>query len=515
MIHLARWLTWRFAARLAAGVCLWLCGVWLVWGMPASTAAAQSATLPASIPADQLAAAISQAQPGETIVVDAGIHHGPLAIDKPLTLIGQNWPIIDGGGTGTVLHISAPDTTVQGFVIRGSGHSLDQENSGIAGEAPRLTIVGNRFEDTLFGIYLREAPQSVIQNNLISSKLLDVPRRGDGIRIWASHDTLIENNQVTNGRDVVLWYSERLTIRHNDVQDGRYGLHFMYCDDALVSQNRLLRNSVGAFLMYSRRLHLVHNTIAGNRGPSGYGIGLKDVDDARITENLFLDNRVGAYLDGSPREVDSIGQFTGNVFAYNDIGVEMLPAVRHNEFAGNSFIENEEQVAIAGGGAPGQNKWTVNGQGNYWSDYAGYDADGDGLGDMVYKSERLFENLMQREPNLRLFLYSPATNALDFAARAFPLVKPQPKLEDVHPLTSPTTPTQAPLLPRPQDQGWLWLALALLTTAAAAIISLPHWHWRKYTFSTNKKPLSVRRGAERQQTAASSSKTANGKWQTQ
>ncbi len=72
----------------------------------------------------------------------------------------------------------------------------------------------------------------------------------------------------------------------------------------------------------------------------------------------------------------------------------------------------------------------MDGQGNYWSDYAGYDADGDGRGDMAYKSERLFENLMQQEPLLRLFIYSPASNAIDFAARAFPLVKPKPKLVD-------------------------------------------------------------------------------------
>jgi nitrous oxidase accessory protein len=216
----------------------------------------------------------------------------------------------------------------------------------------------------------------------------------------------------------------------------------MYCDDALIEENRLLGNSVGAFLMYSRRMIMQHNTVASNRGPSGYGIGLKDMDDAIVRNNLFLDNRIGAYIDGSPREVDSIGRFEGNVFAYNDIGIEMLPAVRHNEFEANSFVDNEEQVAIAGGGGgqPGANDWTVGGVGNYWSDYAGFDADRDGAGDVTYRSQRLFEDLMQREPALRLFLYSPATNALDFAAKAFPVVRPQPKLEDSAPIMAPRIP---------------------------------------------------------------------------
>ena len=120
--------------------------------------------------------------------------------------------------------------------------------------APDVTVAGNRFEDTLFGIYLKEAHGSVVRGNTISSKDLDVPRRGDPIRVWYSTDVLIEDNVVDKGRDVVLWYSERLTVRDNDVSNGRYGLHFMYCDDALIEDNRLLDNSVGAFLMYSRRL---------------------------------------------------------------------------------------------------------------------------------------------------------------------------------------------------------------------------------------------------------------------
>ncbi len=436
----------------------------------------------ATITAVDLKTAVANAQPGDTIQVSGGTYVGSLIIDKPLTLIGLGWPVIDGNNEGTVINIQAPNTTLRGFVIQNSGHVLDQENSGIAVEAENALIEGNRFENTLFGIYLRKGHGTVIRDNQITSKDLDLPRRGDPIRVWYSNDVLIENNVVTKGRDVVLWYSERLTIHNNTVSDGRYGLHFMYCDDAIISQNSLLNNSVGAFMMYSRRVNLVNNTISGNRGPSGYGIGLKDMDDAVIEENLFLDNRIGAHLDTTPREVDSIGKFTGNVFAFNDIGVEMLPSVRHNEFVGNSFIENEEQVAIAGGGGLYQaNSWTVGGQGNFWSDYAGYDADADGQGDIEYRSERLFENLMEEEPTLRLFLYSPSTNAIDFAAKAFPAVRPQPKLVDERPYMTPLIPTGAPALPAPSGQGWLWVTLAVLAVAVGLAL-LPRLHWRRYQF---------------------------------
>ena len=458
----------------------WLCAFLLLASSSRVLAQAEGAVI--TVPAAALATAVANANPGETIYVTGGVYYGSLDIDKPLTLIGIDWPVIDGENEGTVIHIQAPDTTIRGFVIRNSGKVLDQENSGIAVEAENTLVEGNRFENTLFGIYLRKAHNTIIRDNQITSKDLDVPRRGDPIRVWYSNDVLIENNVVTKGRDVVLWFSERLTIRNNDVSNGRYGLHFMYCDDAFVTQNRLLNNSVGVFMMYSRRVNLHNNTIAGNRGPSGFGIGLKDMDDAVIINNLILDNRVGVHLDTSPREVDSVGQFTGNVFAYNDIGVGMLPSVRHNEFSGNSFIENEEQVSIVGGGGLFQaNSWTVAGQGNYWSDYAGYDADADGQGDIEYKSDRLFENLMEQEPALRLFLYSPSTNAIDFAAKAFPAVRPKPKLVDERPFMSPSIPTEAPTLPQPDNQGWLWVMLALLAFAAG-LAMLPRLHWRRYWF---------------------------------
>jgi len=422
---------------------------------------------------DGLTTALARAADGDMIEVIGGVY-GPIDINKPVILVGKKWPVLDGAGKGSVVTINAPDVTISGFVVRGSGDSLDQENAGIVVIAPRATISGNHLQETLFGIYLRHADGSLIENNEVGSLALVLPRRGDGIRVWYSNDVTIAGNNIDKGRDVVLWYSERLTVSHNTVTNGRYGLHFMYCDDALIEGNRLLHNSVGAFLMYSRRMHLLRNTIAFNRGPSGYGVGLKDMDDALVVDNLFLDNRIGAHLDNSPREIDSIGQFRGNVFGYNDIGVNLLPAVQRNQFSDNSFVENQEQVGVAGGGQLQGNWWTVAGVGNYWSDYAGYDAGADGQGDIPYRSERLFENLLDNNPALRLFLFSPAANAVDFAAVAFPFVKPQPKLTDDQPLMRPHLPPNVPALPGNPSAAASWLALALaLAGTALGILWLP------------------------------------------
>lgn len=387
-----------------------------------------------------LRGAIATAREGATIRVPAGTYEGGIVIDRAVTLLGGGEAIIDGGGDGDVLRIEAPDVTIRGFILKNTGISLDRENAAVTVLAPRTTIEDNVLRDVLFGIYLKKAGDSVIRNNVIGGKELDVARRGDAIRLWYSPDVVIENNIVSKSRDVVMWFSSGVELRRNHVTDGRYGLHFMYSDGNVLEGNRLEHNSVGAFLMYSRDLVLRRNLFAHNRGPSGYGIGLKDMDGIVAEDNAFVGNRVGVYLDNSPWSMDKYDHFRRNIFAYNDIGLVFQPSVKRNYFTENVFVENIEQVGVLGGGDFKGNKFTVDGRGNFWSDYAGYDLDDDGIGDLPYVSQSLFEDLMDREPKLRMFLFSPAQQAVEMAAKAFPVVQPRPKFQDTAPLMNPVPP---------------------------------------------------------------------------
>jgi len=419
-----------------------------------------------------LQAAIDAAQPGDVIQVPPGEYHGNFIIEKPLTLEGIDWPILDGHNQGHVIEVkTAPDVTIRGLVIRNSGARLDKEHAGIAvDQSPRLVAENNRLENTLFGIYIKDSQDSHIAHNIVGAKDLDVPARGDGIRVWYSANTKVIGNTVDKGRDVVLWYNNGAVIRDNVITNGRYGLHFMYCDDNLVENNTLAGNSVGAFLMYSRRLSLRHNIFANNRGPSGYGIGLKDMDGVDARDNLFISNRVGMYFDNSPWSVDVSQHFTHNAFAYNDIGLLFTPAVKRNYFSQNSFIDNLEQVALTGTGDFKENEFTVEGQGNFWSDYAGYDANSDNLGDLPYVSQSLFENMMDNNPQLRLFQLSPAEQAVEMAARAFPIFQPKPKFTDHAPLMTPIIP--AINIPPPGSTWPMWALAAGLLMLAGGIVAI-------------------------------------------
>ncbi len=221
-----------------------------------------------------------------------------------------------------------------------------------------------------------------------------------------------------------------------------------------MAENNVLRdNSVGIYLMYGDGYTVRNNLLYNNRGQSGYGLALKDVNNVLVEGNSMVSNRVGVYNDNSPLNPEAAVRFENNLLAYNDIGLDYLPLVQRNTFTDNVFQENGAQVAIAGQGELKGNAWSVAGRGNYWSDYAGFDADGDRVGDLPYKSTSLYENLMESYPELRLFQLSPATDAIDLAARAFPVFQPRPKMADEHPLMAPPALPSVPGLPQPPVAG--------------------------------------------------------------
>ncbi len=386
---------------------------------------------------------IRDAAPGSEVRVPQGVYREHLRIDKPLALIAEGRVVIDGGGSGDIVEITAPGVTLRGFTIRNTGIDLDKENAAIRVVAPRATIESNSLDDILFGIDLREAPDSRVVANRVGGKRLDIARRGDGLRLWRSDRTVIEGNTIHDGRDAILWYSSGVVVRGNVGHDCRYGLHLMYSDNVTITDNEFARNSVGIYLMYSAGVELSGNRLLRNRGPSGYGIGLKETDRFSVRDNLIVGNRSGVYIDGSPFTKAKPGEFARNTIAYNDVGFTFLPSARGNELAENNFIDNIDQVTVSGRGSLAANRFWKGERGNFWSDYTGYDKDADGVGDFVHEPSTLFENLLDREPSLKLFLFSPAQQAIEFVGRAIPAVRPEPKFSDEVPLMRPMPVPQA------------------------------------------------------------------------
>jgi nitrous oxidase accessory protein len=414
--------------------------------------------------------ALAVAGSGATIAVDGGEWAGPVEIATSVRLIGVNHPVIDGHHDGTIVRITAPDVVLEGFTLQHTGSNFDKEDSAVYVEAERVQVIDNRMIDTLFGINAATAHDSVFAGNFISGRDVETGIRGDAIKVWYSHRVQITGNDVEGARDLLIWYSDNVLVSGNTVRDSRYGFHFMNSNDGVVERNRLENNSVAIYLMYGRNFTIRDNLLQGSRGPSGHGLGLKEIDGVVVEGNIIYDNRIGIFIDNSPLSPNVYSYFRGNLIAYNDQGLGVLPSSRNNIFSGNSMIDNLEQVAVLGGGKLGANEWTENGEGNFWSDYAGYDADGDGIGDIPFRSEHLSEQLMHSWPQLQLFRFSVAETAVDFGSRALPMFRQEPILVDAAPLVAPVLPVNAPDPARNASSATTTIVSLLMLAGAAGVL---------------------------------------------
>lgn len=399
--------------------------------------------------ADDLAARIAAAAPGATIEVPAGVHRVNLRLDKPVTLLGANGAVLDGGGHGDVVRIAASDVTLKNLTIRASGTDLTTTNAGIFIERTtrHVAVIGNTVTDTLFGIYLDGAADvRVVGNTVRGMRRLHVADRGDGIHLWNDTGCVVAGNDVAWSRDgIYVYVSNGNTIARNTVHDVRYGVHYMYSHHNRLIGNVSRDNLAGYALMASHDLVVTGNTASHDRA---YGFLLNYIQRSTITDNTI--SRITGQRGVASGEIDGgegKGLFvylsqgntlSGNRILDSQIGIHMTAGSEHNAVWGNSFIGNRVQVKYAQNLAQ---EWSKDGRGNYWSDYLGWDLNGDGLGDVPFRPNDGVDVLLWKYPAARSLMSSPSILLMRYVQRAFPVFMP-PAVVDSHPLM------HAPSLPR-------------------------------------------------------------------
>jgi nitrous oxidase accessory protein len=383
----------------------------------AGPSAADTLRVGPDAPFTTVGAALLAAAPGDRIEVAAGVYHETLSVDVPVELVGLGEPEIAGAGEGDVVGVVADDVTVRGFAIRGSGQEMMRSNAGIKVFGDRARIAGNRIFDNLFGVYLDGARQAVIEDNEITGRReVDIGRRGAGVHLYASDHNRMSGNRVSFVRDGVYFdHSDFNTVADNTFHHLRYGVHYMYCSDNRFFRNVFRDSLAGVAIMYTERVTFNDNLILHNRaGYHAFGLLMKDALDSVAEGNAIVGNTSGVFLDSSHRN-----RFVRNLVAHNDVGVVLYASSLENSFADNDFVGNLATLHTVGKASA---DWNPSGHGNHYSDYAGYDLDGDGRGDVPHRLQDAFEVLEGNHPLLRLFLSSAAADALAAAERSFPLV---------------------------------------------------------------------------------------------
>ncbi|MEZ5824663.1 MAG: nitrous oxide reductase family maturation protein NosD [Geminicoccaceae bacterium] len=379
---------------------------------------------PVAVDAAGLASRIEAASPGSVLDLGGETFVGPVVIDRPLTLENGR---IEGDGTGSVVTVLAPDVTLRGLEITGSGLSLETMDSGvkITSDADRAQVLHSRILDNLIGVHLEGPADALVENNVIEGRRdLRMNERGNGVYVWNSPGSVVASNTIRFGRDGIFANTSKMNVfRDNRFEQLRFAIHYMYTNRSEVSGNVSIGNHIGYAVMYSKFVDLHDNLSIDDRD---HGIMLNYANSSKITGNR---------VEGGPEKCVFIynsnkNDFSHNRFAGCDIGVHFTAGSERNAIWANAFVGNVNQVKYVGSRWL---DWSKDGTGNYWSDNAGIDLDGDGRADQAYRPNDLVDHLVWRQPLAALLLNSPAVQLLRWAQSRFPGLMPG-GVVDPHPL---------------------------------------------------------------------------------
>ncbi|MBE7458932.1 MAG: nitrous oxide reductase family maturation protein NosD [Zoogloeaceae bacterium] len=365
---------------------------------------------------------------GGTLRPAPGIYAGPAVVAKPITLDGGGKATLAGNGRGTVLTLATSGATLRGLRLTGSGDSHDGIDAGLLVAGDDNLVEHNAIDDVLFGIHLRQGNRNRIRANRVTGRAAPRGARGDGLRLWNSRHNRIEGNAFRTVRDLTFANSPDNLILRNTLADGRYGMQFVFSPRARVEGNRLADTDTGIAVLYSPDLVLRGNTIAHALDGGGAGLSLKDSGGALVEGNEILHCAAGLSAN-APLNAETALTVRGNRFAHNIVGMYFYGEQGGHKIVDNRFENNLTQVAVSAAGVGAANDWT----GNLWSDYQGFDRDGDGIGDTPHEVWLYSDRIWMETPRAKFFANSPALELLDFLEKLAPFAAPSLILRDPAP----------------------------------------------------------------------------------
>ncbi|HEU4902525.1 MAG TPA: nitrous oxide reductase family maturation protein NosD [Flavisolibacter sp.] len=370
--------------------------------------------------------AVEMAQAGDTILLQGGRYkEGNTIINKSLTLLGENNPVLDGENKYEILTVTGSGIVVKGITFENSGYSSMNDYASISViDASYVLLQNNTIRNAYFAIHVANANTCVVQNNRISGLTKTEQTSGNGIHLWKCDDILVKDNDVQGHRDGI--YFEFVTnsvIQQNNSHNNlRYGLHFMFSNNDSYIDNTFRDNGAGVAVMYSHHVLMQSNQFVHNWGGNAYGLLLKEISDGQILQNKFDNNTVGILMESTNRiNVDN------NDFGSNGYAIRMAASCNENILQYNVFAGNTFDVATNG-------TLMLNTlRNNYWDKYDGYDMDKDGYGDVPYHPISMYSMVIEQNPNAAILMRSFMVTLLDKAEKAIPSLTPE-EMADEQPI---------------------------------------------------------------------------------
>jgi parallel beta-helix repeat protein len=177
------------------------------------------------------------------------------------------------------------------------------------------------------------------------------------IRIMAAgvslEDLTVMGNPSNPYENAIIVSSAGNVLKSVRIEDSYYGLTLSSSNNNVISDNIISNNTNGLTFYFCSSNILSENAVINNN----IGISLYFSDDNR---------------------------FLGNTVYNNTNGLDLYTSVNNNVFCHNNF---NNTLQLSSDSTNSTNVWSLNGEGNYWSDYSGRDLNSDGIGDSPYNTD--------------------------------------------------------------------------------------------------------------------------------
>jgi len=284
--------------------------------------------------------AINAAKAGDTIFVKAGTYNEEwVSVNKSVSLVGDNQKSLVYYHTAVGFIVTANNVHISGFTIMSS-----EAMQGYA-------------------ISISKSSDCIVENNLIENNCVGISVYGS-----SSGNTISGNSLEHNERSIELIDSPGNTISDNNITGALVsGISLDSSSGNIVSGNIIsnLEDGMGALMLWKSSNNLISRNLLFGGNP----MLMINCSSNILSENFVMDSDYGVF----------VGNSSDNTF-YSNYFINVAQLVLDNEVSSGSLSENS---------------WDNGVEGNYWCDYVGADADGDGVGDSPHV---LYENNQDNYP---------------------------------------------------------------------------------------------------------------------